>query len=267
MNCDREPFSRLVAALEPWLDRLVFIGGWAHQLYRLHPHAQPLDYPPLSTLDSDVAVPENLPARQPDLRGRLLAHGFAEEFLGGHKPPATHYRLGNDESGFYAEFLTPFVGSEYDRKGQQKATTAIAGINAQRLRHIELLFLQPWSIDFKSGVVEATVRIANPVSFLAQKVLIHKGRSRKDRAKDLLYMRDTLDVFSPRLVELHDLWQVSVAPQASTAAARTISKASDVLFGSITDDLRRAAEISAERALSPEAIRETCHYGFTRVFG
>lgn len=267
MNCDREPFSRLVAALEPWLDRLVFIGGRAHQLYRLHPHAQPLDYPPLSTLDSDVAVPENLLASQPDLRGRLLAHGFAEEFLGGNKPPATHYRLGNDESGFYAEFLTPFVGSEYDRKGKRKATAAIAGVNAQRLRHIELLLLHPWLIDFKCRVVEATIRIANPVSFLAQKVLIHRGRLREDRAKDLLYMRDTLEVFSPRLVELHDLWQACVAPQASTRAARTISKASDVLFGSITDDLRRAAEISAERALSPEAIRETCHYGFTRVFG
>ena len=36
-------FARLVEALEPWLDRVVIIGGWAHRLYRLHPLAQPLD--------------------------------------------------------------------------------------------------------------------------------------------------------------------------------------------------------------------------------
>ena len=29
-------------SLEPWLDQLVIIGGWAHQLYRLHPAAQVL---------------------------------------------------------------------------------------------------------------------------------------------------------------------------------------------------------------------------------
>ena len=50
-------FARLVEALEPWLDRVVIIGGWAHRLYRLHPLAQPLDYEPLGTFDADVAVP------------------------------------------------------------------------------------------------------------------------------------------------------------------------------------------------------------------
>ena len=36
-------FARLVEALEPWLDRVVIIGGWAHRLYRQNPLAQPLD--------------------------------------------------------------------------------------------------------------------------------------------------------------------------------------------------------------------------------
>lgn len=49
MTDDRDlgSFSRLVRALDPWLDRIVFIGGWAQRLYRLHPHAQALDYAPL----------------------------------------------------------------------------------------------------------------------------------------------------------------------------------------------------------------------------
>ena len=44
-----DPFGRLLAALEPWLDQIVIVGGWAHRLYRQHPDAQALDYPPLST--------------------------------------------------------------------------------------------------------------------------------------------------------------------------------------------------------------------------
>jgi hypothetical protein len=46
-----------------------------------------------------------------------------------------------------------------------------------------------------------------------------------------------------------------------------LSKAAENLFGELSDDIRRAAEISPERALSPEEIREACHYGFDRVFG
>ena len=45
---DPNPFIRLIrltAALDPWLGQIVIVGGWAHQLYRLHPHAQALDYP------------------------------------------------------------------------------------------------------------------------------------------------------------------------------------------------------------------------------
>jgi hypothetical protein len=103
-----------------------------------------LDYPPLSTLDADVAVPANLPVGEQDIRARLMAHGFTEEFLGDGHPPATHYRLGGEASGFYAEFLTPLIGSEYDRDRKRKATAEIAGITSQQLRHMELLLHHPW---------------------------------------------------------------------------------------------------------------------------
>ena len=180
---DSDAFRRLIAALEPWLDQVVIVGGWAHQLYRMHPSAQELEYQPLGTLDADVAVPARLPAAEPDIRSRLLAHGFTEEFLGNDHPPATHYRLVGDGTGFYAEFLTPLIGSAYDRNKRRKATTEVSGVASQRLRYIELLL-----------------------------------------------------------------------------------RARDVLFGELSDDIRRAAEISAERALSPEAIGAACHYGFAEVF-
>src|SRR5438477_404587 len=121
------PFGRLLAALEPWLDRVVIVGGWAHRLFRLHPDAQVLDYPPLSTLDADIALPAVVIAGESDIRSRLLNFGFIEEFSGEAHPAATHYHLGGDDSGFYAEFLTPLAGSQYDRKKRRKRTLTVAG--------------------------------------------------------------------------------------------------------------------------------------------
>lgn len=65
---DLGSFSRLVATLSGWLDRVVIIGGWAHRPYRLHPYAQAVEYDPLTTLDTDVAIPAELPATTEDLR-------------------------------------------------------------------------------------------------------------------------------------------------------------------------------------------------------
>jgi hypothetical protein len=75
MNPTPDPFSRLIAALEPYLDQVVIIGGWAHQLYRRHPAAQALDYPPLLTLDTDVAFRRFLRRESPRIstRGALCA--------------------------------------------------------------------------------------------------------------------------------------------------------------------------------------------------
>lgn len=128
---DLKPFALLIAALDPWLGQIVIVGGWAHQLYRLHPHARGLDYRPLTTLDTDVAIPAKMAVGEQDIRQRLLAHGFVEEFVGDHQPPAIHYHLGGEKTGFYAEFLTPLTGGEHDRKHNRKATMEIAGIDCE----------------------------------------------------------------------------------------------------------------------------------------
>ena len=73
--------------------------------------------------------------------------GSAKNFLGDHQPPATHYRLGSAKSGFYAEFLTPLIGSRYDRKGTVKATGRVAGVASQKLRHLDLLLDMPWHVE------------------------------------------------------------------------------------------------------------------------
>jgi len=185
MNADpgNEHFARLIVSLEPWLDQVVIIGGWAHRLYRLDPRAQQLSYAPIMTLDTDIAVPSVLQVKDQDIRERLVANGFREEFLGADKPPATHYRFGEEKTGYYAEFLTPLTGSEHTRSRKRKATRRIAGVVSQRLRYIEIMLNAPWevSLDESTGfpLPQATqVRIANPVSFMAHKLLIHSKRPR-----------------------------------------------------------------------------------------
>ena len=264
-DSDLGQFGKVAAALEPWLEQVVVVGGWAHRLCRLHPNAQSLSYPPLVTLDVDIAVPRHLPVEGQDIRQRLISRGFTEEFLGRDHPPATHYHLGDTHSGFYVEFLTPLVGGEYDRKNQRRATLQVAGATSQQLRSVGLLLSRPWTIDLSEESFAGRVQVANPASFVGQKLLIHRRRSVDDRARDLLYIHDTLQLFGSRLSELRTEWHVHLAPQIPDRTLKALLRSSRALFLDVNDDIRRAARISVERGLSPRAIRETCAYGLEQL--
>lgn len=274
MNLDygNEHFGRLILALEPWLDKVVIIGGWAHRLYRLDPRAQPLSYAPILTLDTDVAIPAHLAVTTQDIRERLAAQGFKEERLGHAQPPATHYSLGEQETGFYAEFLTPLAGSEHTRAGKRKATTRIGGIVSQRLRYIEILLNAPWTVSLDASVgfpfpQPTKVQIANPAGFLAHKLLIHSKRNPAKFAKDILYIHDTLETFGGGLEDLRNEWTGRVKPQLHKKSIQIVEHGADTLFGDVTDMIRRAARIASGRALSPELMQEVCHLGLKRIFG
>jgi len=269
-DAELELFVRLIEALEPWLEQVVIIGGWAHRLYRLDPRARGLTYPPLTTFDTDVAVPSKIQAQETSIRDRLLAAGFREKFVGDDRPPATHYHLGGQE-GFYVEFLTPLVGSEHGRKGERKATREIGGISSQQLRYIEILLLAPWRIplDKTNGYPFAStkqVQVANPVSFLTQKILIQDARDRKDRAKDILYIHDTIETFAGNLAELRELFADEIQPKLHEKRAREARHAADALFGDTDDTIREAVQMVVGRKLSPEALTETCRAGLQAIF-
>jgi hypothetical protein len=264
-------FARLILALEPWLTQVVIIGGWAHRLYRLHPNAQRVDYLPLTTLDTDIAVPARLKVTDTNVRKRLIAHGFEEERLGEDQPPATHYRLGNAKTGFYAEFLTPLFGREYGRDGKPKATRRVAGVVSQQLRYLEILLLSPWTVSLTRSTrfpVEGArqVRIANPASFLSHKVLIHNKRTGTKFAKDVLYIHDTLEIFGARLEDLNREWRTEVKPHIHPNAVKKIQRASTDLFGELNDAIRDTAQMTGARKLSPEAVRERCNFGLAQIF-
>jgi hypothetical protein len=270
-NLELEAFSKFIVALEPWLGEAVLIGGWAHRLYRLDPRARKLDYPPLTTLDGDVAVPPKLKEQESTVRERLLGAGFTEEFEGEDHPPATHYHYGKG-GGFYAEFLAPLVGSEYDRHGKRKATMEVGGVSSQLLRYIEILLVSPWSVALgeESGFPlspKRTVQIANPASFLAQKTLIHDQRDYRDKAKDLLYMHDTVEVFSENLEELQHIFRKDIAPHLHPRRVAELEQAGDRLFGKVDDAIREASLMATGRRLPSDRLAETARAGLAEIFG
>ncbi|TCK31802.1 nucleotidyltransferase-like protein [Paraburkholderia sp. BL8N3] len=174
---DLRPFVTLATALADWRAEIVFVGCWAHRLFRLDGRAlaNPA-FDPIFTRDADVAFGDRA-TLEGDIRRALLNAGFKEAFFGEERPPVTQYTLGTELGGFYAEFLTEQRGSGIKRDGGADATLVKAGIVAQKLRHLDLLMVAPWEVNIPEGVGDAAekidgLRVPNPVTFIAQKVLI-----------------------------------------------------------------------------------------------
>lgn len=181
MTEDFESFGRLIDALRPWLPRLVIVGGWAHRLHRYHALANPPHYLPIRTLDADLAF-SKASALHGDVYAALEKAGFIEQLRGDVAPPVTKYSLGKENSGFFAEFLTPLRGDGLKSNGAPDATVATAGITAQKLRYLELLLISPWSVRLaRNGSVpvasDVEVFVPSATSFIVQKLLIHSDRN------------------------------------------------------------------------------------------
>lgn len=269
---ENEHFVRLVQALDPWLNQIVIIGGWAHRLYRLHPLSQRLEFSPLVTLDTDVAIPEKLPVLEQDLHERLKASGFEEELLGEHRPPVTQYRLGKDAGGFYAEFLTPLIGG-VENRGKPTATVKVAGVSSQKLRYLDLLLHSPWNVTLVDSagfsVKQPTrVQIPNGASYLAQKLLIHQKRDSTERAKHVMYIHDTIQTFGRSLAQLQGEWTENVKPMLPARATARVVNSADVLFREVTDTIRDASieADSTGRNLPARELREVCYTGLRQIF-
>ena len=229
------------------------------------------EYQPLRTRDVDLAFSLNAPL-EGDLRDALKQAGFEEELSGEHTPPVTHYYLGEEDAGFYAEFLTVQQGSGVKRDGKPDLTISKAGITAQKLRHLELLLTVPWKVqvgvETKVPIERAVdLFVPNPVSFIVQKLLIHKRRDADKKAQDVLYIHDTLQLFGASLDQLRMVWESEVRstmlPKTAKAALATASE----LFENVTDTIRNAARIPQDRNLQPDNLRAAIHYGLNEVLG
>ncbi len=212
---DQDGFVRIAEALQPYVDHLVIAGAWAHRLFTFHPLATPRPFQPLMSEDADVATPDRLPALPDTIAGLLQAAGFLRILAGSGRRPSCRYYVGGRERGLYVEFIAPLRGSGRGLgrgRGSGRGDDAIleiAGVTAPRLRFVDLLFVEPWSLilterdGFRVGRRRLGLRVANPVSYLAQKVLTIDRRSRAaKKAKDVLYVHDTLGIFGDSLASL-----------------------------------------------------------------
>lgn len=258
-------FARLVDALRPWHEQLVIVGGWAHRLHRLLPDATIPNHQPIRTLDADIAFGAR--ARlQGNISEALKAAGFREELSAKHEPPVSRYTLGRD-TAFSAEFLTPLVGSETRQDGSANATEARAGVTAQKLRYLEMLLTTPVGLALTTIEQSTRIRIAHPVCFVAQKLLIADKRSPEKHAQDVLYVHDTIELFGARLERLNEHWERSVQNTIHKNAIAKILRVIDSHYGRVTDAMRRAVLLPQDRSLTPERLQALCSLGLRRIFG
>lgn len=269
MKPEFDDFERLAAALKPWLKELVIVGGWAHRLHHEHPLAQVPAYAPLRTRDADVAFGAKLRLTG-RIAGALADAGFREVLSSDETPAVAQYHLGADDQGFYAEFLTPLAGGGTKRDGSADATERRAGIIAQKLRHLEILLVAPWKVSVggagsKRLPAALDVRVANPASFVAQKLLIHGDRVPKKRAQDVLYIHDTIQLFGGSLRELNALWRAQVVSTLTRNQRKRIHEMQRRMFSSVTDVIRDAVLIPVDRSVRPEELRGVCEEGLTTI--
>jgi hypothetical protein len=273
---DSAAFARVVRALGPYLGDLVFVGGWAHRLLALHELASPLDFQPLMTPDADIATPPRLRARGPSIRDLLRQNGFKEELSGDETPPISAYRLGEEEGGLYIEFLAPQQGGPNRRDGTPDATVDVAGVTAQKLKYLEVLLAEPWLLQlndangFPLGKDGVSVKVPNPAAYLMQKVLVLPERKQGKQAKDVLYIHDTLLMFSRAFDQLRVQARL-VAENIHPNWVQTFHERRKALFAVVDDRLRNAERIAREsgRASPPSAeqVRLVCQQGLERIFG
>jgi len=276
VEADKAMFAKALKALGPYLGELVVVGGWAHRLFGLHPMARAPGFQPLMTEDADIAAPVRMQKKGESIAALLKREGFAETFFGDETPPVSEYRIGDDDGGLYLEFLVPLIGSEHRRDGSRKATATVAGVSAQRLRYIEIVIAEPWTIrlsdqkGYPLGRAGLDVRVANAACYLAQKLLVFRERKPDKQAKDLLYVHDTLLIFSHSLDELGVLWK-RIEPTLHPNAVRALTRRRSEVLASVTDPARNAALLAASTARadppSAERLLATCRAGLAQVFG
>lgn len=244
-----EVFATFVDALGPARQHVVIIGGWAFRLFGLHPLSA--EQPPvIVTNDLDVMI-----ASQPGTGfiGRLERAGFQPRFKTGEEsPPVTDY-VHRDNLGAPVEFLVS------ERRGRKAApsTLSIDGVNAQTLRGLEPLLVQPFQVKIAAArgfpvAADAEVRIPNPIAFALHKLIVSKQRiDRRKREKDVLYAFDTVVLFAARERELAEC-----GAAVTKSLTRTMVSSLKDLSRSLavpTDTVRGAARIAASggRVVAP----------------
>ena len=155
--------------------------------------------------------------------------------------------------------------------GGRKATREVGGISSQQLRYMDILLVSPWKVGLGRDIgypfdALKHVQVANPANFLAQEILIQGERDPKDRAKEILYVHDTIEAISGNLEEMREIFANQIRSHLHPKRVRELTSAADVLFGSVNDMIRESALMATGRKLSAEVMIERCRAGLKRIF-
>jgi hypothetical protein len=270
---EREALSRVAQALAPFGAQFVVVGGWAHQLHWLSDLANPVEFEALRTEDLDIAAPQRVQAHGTPLDRALGLVGFRVDPSGDATPPSTRY-VYEPQPSFYLQFITPRTGSGLRRDGSKESAVVIAGVVAECLRYVDLLLKRPWSIELtprggSQGSSGARLHVVNASSFMAQKLLVFHDREPSHRAKDIVYLYDTLLLFAGSLGILRALW-AEIAGEQPKTTSKAVSDCARRLTATTTDDHRDAAQLLATlgraRAPTAEALRSALDLGLSAIF-
>lgn len=271
-NRELGSFVRAVKALKPYLDELVFVGGWAHYLYTVLPDAAPLGFEPLRTEDADIAAPLRLRARSESIPALLSAAGFELQLSGDHVPPSSEFALRDDPAGFYLEFVAPLIGGGVKRGGRIASTVNVGGTTAQLLRYVDLLLILPWKIRLTKALgfplsEPVTIQVANPASYVVQKVLALQKRHPAKQPKDVLYLHDTFAAFADAMPRVRTAWD-ALRPEMIPAHVPAFQARARGLASEAIDLARSAARIAADRSRppTPALIQSVLRRGFREGF-
>ena len=254
-----------LACLESMGPRLVVVGGTAHRVFPRHPRGRDPGFALLTTQDVDVAAALELHADGSlDLREKLQQAGF-RELAEGVDYPAYSYRPTGDGQ-IYLQFIAPRIGSGRKRDGTLDRILRFSGIHAERLPHVDVLLHQPWLTDVSGESPAVRLWVVNPVAYLVQKLLVFEQR-RDKRAKDLLYVFDTLAIFGDSLADL-GAEAAGLVPEPSRSALNTLRFAArERCFRESGLSHDAAAIAASQRARPPSSaqIVAACRAGLPRI--
>ena len=242
-----DAMERVLRALQPVSEQVVLVGGWAHRFHAEHPLATPT-FEPLTTTDCDIALPLQLTGEDElDLEVLLLREGLHLNLSGNEAGESRRYVL-DTEPGFYVQFLTRRRGSITRRDGGADSQIPIAGVLAEALRDVDLALGNRWKTTVAMGDGRSLrVCVIQPVAFLIGKLLVsnYPRRGARNRAKDLLYVADTLFLFQEALDALGIIAKADILPHLSKRQSRSLhSSLRNHLEGPGSDTFHAAAELS-----------------------
>ena len=201
---------RILSIIEPYLQDLTLVGGFASLLYSVHEEAENDDNPPLITYDVDLASEGKVAIKgEKSIHESLEEEGFKCELVGKFEEPILkYYPTEKTDSEYYVEFLAPLFGSETKRNGKPDLTQKIqTDLSAQKLRYLDLLLHNTWTVHSSNlsaleDYPDLAIKLPHPDMYIMQKVLTLSKRQPMDRNKDYAYIYQTLTYFRKNLKSL-----------------------------------------------------------------